>query len=428
MKKFYFLFLIVLLMNSTGLQAQWTNIGTFNSHASDLQVFDNKLFVCGNFTKVNNNNCYFSTFYNGTSFNLHTYMISGTGLSKTTIFNNELYGVGGMNHGTVIGVSKWNGTTWVDAGSTNKSHHQIYSTNNELYVSNFDGLVRKRTTTSTFSDFYDFGGSNKLRYIYGYNNNIVFAGNFTEVGGVAAKNIVMWDGSSWHAMGLGIEGMVYSMAVYNNELFIGGKISKAGGQNVKDIAKWDGTSWSSVGDGVTGVSLNGVRGMAVINNELWIVGDFEGVGNITTYDVAKWNGSQWSSVGFPNIEETVLNAVCSYNNKVYVSGGTMYTNFLYRLDGGTDMSESEPTNFLKVYPNPVQNELNVEIGASNIANIRIEVYDLFGKKYFERELSNVQNNFLTQIVISNYPKGTYLLIVRCSESNMIINRDKLIVQ
>jgi hypothetical protein len=54
-------------------------------------------------------------------------------------------------------------------------------------------------------------------------------GYFTKAGGVAATNIAKWDGSSWSALGSGIDGQVGALAADGSgHLFVGGWFSLAG--------------------------------------------------------------------------------------------------------------------------------------------------------------------------------------------------------
>ena len=82
---------------------------------------------------------------------------------------------------------------------------------------------------------------------------VVYAGgNFTTAGGATANNIAKWDGttSSWSALGTGVDGIVYALAVDpDGNLYAGGGFTTAGGVAAKNVAKWDGTtsSWSSPG-------------------------------------------------------------------------------------------------------------------------------------------------------------------------------------
>ncbi len=93
-----------------------------------------------------------------------------------------------------------------------------------------------------------------------FNGNLIIGGYFDTVGGIPANDIAAWNGSSWTALGPGINKKIYggfynginAMAVFNNELYVGGSFDTAGGMPVNGIAKWDGTSWTSVGGGITG--------------------------------------------------------------------------------------------------------------------------------------------------------------------------------
>ena len=44
-----------------------------------------------------------------------------------------------------------------------------------------------------------------------------------------ANNIARWDGSSWSALGSGVNGYVTALAMLGNDLFVGGGFTTAGG-------------------------------------------------------------------------------------------------------------------------------------------------------------------------------------------------------
>ena len=86
--------------------------------------------------------------------------------------------------------------------------------------------------------------------------NVYVGGSFTKAGSVNATNIARWNGTSWSALGNGVNDRVYAIAVQGNQVFAGGKFTQAGSVNVNFIAKWDGSSWSALGTGAN----NGVGG------------------------------------------------------------------------------------------------------------------------------------------------------------------------
>ena len=55
-------------------------------------------------------------------------------------------------------------------------------------------------------------------------------GSFTTAGGSAANCIAQWDGSSWSALGSGMNNIVYALAVSGGTLYAGGWFTTAGGK------------------------------------------------------------------------------------------------------------------------------------------------------------------------------------------------------
>ena len=93
--------------------------------------------------------------------------------------------------------------------------------------------------------------------------NLYIGGSFTAVGGVAARNVVRWDGCRWHSLGTegdnGVSGAyrytdystgreyqptasVHALAVSpNGEVYVGGEFAQAGLVAAHGLARWDGT-------------------------------------------------------------------------------------------------------------------------------------------------------------------------------------------
>ena len=83
--------------------------------------------------------------------------------------------------------------------------------------------------------------------------NLYIGGEFTVVGDVIANHIAKWNGSSWSALGSGMNGgyrSVYALAVSGSDLYAGGYFTTAGGSAANNIAKWNGSSWSALGSGI----------------------------------------------------------------------------------------------------------------------------------------------------------------------------------
>ncbi|MBM4112495.1 MAG: hypothetical protein FJ253_03840, partial [Phycisphaerae bacterium] len=132
---------------------------------------------------------------------------------------------------------------------------------------------------------------------------LVVGGAFTSAGGGAASRVAKWDGTSWTALGAGCDGTVRALAVLDDgagaALFVGGAFANAGGAPASRIATWDGASWSSLGDGVNGL----VRALAVFDDgegdgpSLFVGGEFTSAGALAASRIARWNDGAWSELG-----------------------------------------------------------------------------------------------------------------------------------
>src|SRR5947207_797535 len=104
-------------------------------------------------------------------------------------------------------------------------------------------------------------------------------GYFTNAGGVTASYIARWDGSCWSALGSGITGpypnvFVLALAVSGDDLYAGGYFTNAGAVPANSIAKWDGSTWSALGSGMNYT----VSALAVSGSNLYAGGSFSTAG------------------------------------------------------------------------------------------------------------------------------------------------------
>lgn len=192
---------------------------------------------------------------------------------------------------TANGVAKWNGSNWSALGTDVGGLERI--TVLEIAVSGTD---------------------------------VYIGGFFTTVGSTAVNSIAKWDGSNWSALGSGLrngqyEGMVHSIAVSGTDVYVGGLFTNAGGISANNIARWNGSSWSALGAGVD----NRVWAVAVSGSDVYAAGGFTSAGGVPVNFVARWNGSSWSAMG-----STTNNYILA----IAVSGTTVYAGGLFTTIGG----------------------------------------------------------------------------------------------
>ncbi|MGB3006138.1 MAG: hypothetical protein WBC06_06500 [Chitinophagaceae bacterium] len=214
---------------------------------------------------------------------------------------------------SLTSVSKWDGSTWTTVGTISDAVGpnltigaiDIDASGNLYVVGSFikmngitvNGIAKwNGTTWSALGTGIDIGSSQAGVVVAVEGTNVFIGGGFSSVSGVAAQSIAKWNGSNWSALGSGIigPGGVTCLAVMGTDLYVGSNnMTSAGGVPVNNIAKWNGTTWSALGNGLNSV----VHTLAVLGSDLYAGGNFSQSGSTPVNKIAKWNGLNWSDAG-----------------------------------------------------------------------------------------------------------------------------------
>jgi len=223
-------------------------------------------------------------------------------------------------------IAKWNGSSWAALGSGMNGYV------NALAVSGSDVYAGGYFTTAggnAANHIAKWNGSSWSPLGSGMNGNVnalavlgrdVYAGGaFTNAGGSAANRIAKWDGTSWTALGRGLNSgqfyaAVHALAVLRTNLYAGGDFIMAGDTPVNNIARWTGSSWRALGWGMDNV----VSALAVSGTNLYAGGDFESADEVRVSGIAKWDGDYWTSLGL-GINSGVY-ALAASGSDLYVGG------------------------------------------------------------------------------------------------------------
>ncbi|RKZ12892.1 hypothetical protein DRQ53_14155, partial [bacterium] len=124
------------------------------------------------------------------------------------------------------------------------------------------------------------------------NNDVYVAGDFSDAGGVPAENIARWDGANWNALGGGLthsfqNTVVFAMEEQGGTIYAGGKFTDAGGAPAANIAMWDGSTWSALGSGMDDI----VFSVVAHGGDIYAGGDFSSAGGVPADHVARWDGA-----------------------------------------------------------------------------------------------------------------------------------------
>jgi len=219
---------------------------------------------------------------------------------------------------SVVGVAntdylaKWNGTAWssIISGLSDPVYSVAFDAAGNAYIggsfSNAGGVPAAdcicKFDGSTVTALGTGANNTVLAIAISPNGTLYAGGNFTLMGGVAdTVRIAKWDGSNWTPLSTGLNGEVDSIVIKSDtEVYIGGYFTNVAGGSTDFIVMWNGTSFEAVGSGIdTGGVGPHVSTMEFdTNGNLLVGGDFPSASSVAgTKNMAKWTGIKWEPVG-----------------------------------------------------------------------------------------------------------------------------------
>jgi hypothetical protein len=308
------------------------------------------------------------------------YCAGVAGMSMFTVYGlavgtNSLYAGGFFTmagHAVVNQIGRWDGTNWsaLGAGIVGKMTLGrvvgLALNGSDLYV----GGTFTNAGGVTVSNVAKWNGTTWSALGTGMNGgvwtiatdgaNAYAGGNFTVAGGVSANYIAKWNGSSWSALGSGLNNVVTAVAIGSDGIYAAGSFTSAGGTNANYIARWDGANWLPLGNGTTNGVNGSINAIAVSGSTVYVGGSFTTAGGLPASMVAKWDGSKWSNLG-AGIQGSSVYALAVIGSRLYVGGqfttvgGLSTTNFgcwdgssWTTLGTGNSASGASPIGFVTV--------------------------------------------------------------------------------
>lgn len=226
-------------------------------------------------------------------------------------FGGSFSGANGVISTNIIA---WDGTNWfaLGQGLGGTGNNLIGSVNtmtfqgNNLYVGgNFSYSGASSMTNVAYWDGTVWhamgnpfpGGVNALAWYGGY----LYAGGFFTNTILHLTNMARWDGSVWSAVpGGGANRLVSDFATDGTNLYIGGQFTQIGGIPATNIVVFDGANWTQLGGGLHYYQYNGLgqaNKLCWYSNQLYVAGSFDRAGDYVGADcVARWDGTRWWSL------------------------------------------------------------------------------------------------------------------------------------
>ncbi|MCC6650790.1 MAG: T9SS type A sorting domain-containing protein [Candidatus Eisenbacteria bacterium] len=307
------------------------------------------LYAAGNFTEAGTGPGNYVAKFDGTSWSRMGDGLSGRGRAicvngDDVYVGGEFTTAGGI---TVNKIARWNGSSWSALGtgaSTNWVEGLAMYAGNLYAVGSFaamggvaapniarwDGVawsaVGAPAVAVTSPNVYD------LLVVPGAGGDeLLAAGTFEAIGGVATRGVARWNGATWAPLdaGNGVNGFINWLGWgpgggSSGAIYAAGSFNVAGNIVAKGVARYDvaTSQWSTFGSGLNAAA----RAIALSpdGNTVYAGGSFTQAGGVNVNRIARWNGSAWSAMGagFNNLVEIISVAP---NGDVY-AGGT-FTNF-----------------------------------------------------------------------------------------------------
>src|SRR5260221_8440137 len=229
-------------------------------------TYNNDLVIGGDFTGAGGKSAKRVALWDGTDWNAMGAGFTDGLVTALCVFNNELYAGGDFTHSgnnvNLGGLAKWNSVnqTWLPA-ETNVPTTQC-----------------------------------NIQVLYVFNNKLWAGGLFTMLDGVICNGIAYYDGTSWHnisAFGgseIGLNGLsqrteITDMVSDGTNLFVCGSFEKINGNLINKVGVFNGTSWCAVGNGVD----RRPEGISLYNGKLIITGDLYSADGINCNNVVMYD-------------------------------------------------------------------------------------------------------------------------------------------
>lgn len=196
-------------------------------------------------------------------------------------------------------VASWDGTQWSLVGAFERNVHALKRHNNLLFVGGNNSCPGVEAICSWDGNTVSsLGfGIGLVNHLASYQDQLIVAGNFTEVDGTPASGIAAWSGTDWTEFAGGVYfengsfGVVKAMAASGSDLYLSLGVPGTAGPNrvpFEGVAHWNGAQWTALGDNLTDVTTLELR-----QGELYASGLVTLSNGQQTNTIARWMGTTW---------------------------------------------------------------------------------------------------------------------------------------
>jgi len=410
-------------------------------HSMKVNPQDNKLYVGGWFSKINNVQVSGLAKFDGNSFSQISNAIPPFVADTNSIYASAVYGIDFFNNniyvrGNLFGIMEnyqinkclgyFNGIDWLGIPQIKHTDQSsIFVDSNRIFFNNYVAGVPYTNYYKPFTYIMDqLGNIDSLCFPYPlssgttfsniitttkYKGKYYFGGNVNGYDSIAiSEDFFEWDGGSeLTVVDGGIRGgtsYINAFAHYNDELYLGGYWLQADGNLSNTIMKYDGITLKPVfGFG----TQNYITSMIVHNNILYMCGNFNDVNGIHDINnIVYYDGNDFKYLDTLDFDNTIA-TIEFYNNELYVGGGfwTIGNDSVSRIAKYTGVLPTgskkikEVFSIVKIYIDPLSQILNITT-STNFNETKI--FNLQGQLV-------IAHTFVKQVDVSYLQSGMYVI-------------------
>jgi hypothetical protein len=442
MKKLLTLLLTTLTLTVTHAQAQWSELGGFNSLAANSSINAlctdkfNNVYAAGSFTNASGKQ--YVAKFDGIAWSelggLNALNANNSIFDITTDTNGYVYAAG--NFTNAVGskyVAKWDGTVWSAVGGVTS----LFALGDikTLHFDKFNNLYAAGRFSNSFSNFYvakwdgfswtELGGVNSLAA-----NGLIETVTSDTLGNIYAAGwfqnsfskhyVAKYNGNHWSEVGIGIDTLKADAGIVSLTCDNSGNVYCTGAFNNQSgyryVAMYDGFAWSELGGTNSLPTVNSLRVIKYCNktpNSVYAGGSPYNINGFTY--APEFTNNSWGELGGINSlynfagVTNITSLVYDKFNNVYIAGGIRHspTNYyVAKYTAPNSIEENSKDLSFTAFPNPALNYLNIVLHSNE--NLFIAIENTLGEIILKK-IDVKQSNL--QIDVSSLEPGIYFLTV-----------------
>jgi hypothetical protein len=408
-------------MNWIGLPNHY---GDVNGEVFSLTIYNNMLILGGEFHSIGGVPFNFTHIaaYNGSDY-VHVGFLPDM-VFALGVYNGELYA-----GGVFPTIKKYNGSNWQDVGGIFNDYIQdmeVDTFNNFLYVAGGFSAADDTLITDGVA-MWDGFSWNRVGYGFGVGTGVIciklYRGDlytgmvWDTIGGIRTGYLARWDGQNWHPAGDTLKWTVWDMEVFKDTLYVGGKDYEYPTTEKGILGRWympPDTTCKYLQPRVFALAdtfntFLGAAWVQLYNNNAYADTwnwDFDDGGSDTVKDPFH----KFEDTGTFNVTVTVTHQGCvkSASKTIIVRDVTGIVEY------------SKESFGFKLYPNPTNGDVTVEVSIPPGKEAELRSYSIYGSLLGSYPLQPGFNKVLIQA--SNWSPGAALVTLLIEGRQVVIEK------